>query len=98
MLLTLTVFVAVYVGMALGRFPGLRIDRTGIALLGAIALYLGGGISGDRVLTAIDFRTLIILFGLMLLSAQYAASGFYDWCAARIAANGAPLSAYLPSP
>jgi Na+/H+ antiporter NhaD/arsenite permease-like protein len=77
--------------MALGRWPGLRIDRTGIALLGAIVLVSSGRVSGTQALAAIDFPTLFILFGLMLLSAQYAASGFYDWCAARIAAaTGSP--------
>jgi Na+/H+ antiporter NhaD/arsenite permease-like protein len=86
MLLIIIVFLIVYLGMALGRWPGLRIDRTGIALLGAIVLVISGRLSGAQALAAIDFPTLFILFGLMLLSAQYAASGFYDWCAARIAA------------
>ena len=83
--LVLAVFGAVYVGMALGRWPGLRVDRTGIALLGAIVLYGGGAQDGAAVLAAIDFPTLIILFGLMILSAQFAVCGFYDWCSARIA-------------
>lgn len=91
MSLILIVFAAVYLGMALGRWPGLRIDRTGIALLGAIVLYVSGRISGGEALAAIDFPTLFILFGLMILSAQFAASGFYDWCAAGIAGYGRPL-------
>ncbi len=44
--LVVAVFVAVYAGMALGRWPGLRIDRTGIALLGAILLYVAGAVTG----------------------------------------------------
>ena len=37
--LTLTsVFAAVYLGMALGRWPGLMLDRTGIALRAAVGL------------------------------------------------------------
>jgi Na+/H+ antiporter NhaD/arsenite permease-like protein len=87
--LVLAVFLAVYVGMALGRWPGLRIDRTGIAILGAVVLYAAGAIDGPQALQAIDFPTLIVLFGLMMLSAQYAACGFYDWCSARIAATRA---------
>ena len=87
--LTVLTFVAVYVGMALGRWPGLRIDRTGIALLGAILLSLAGAVDGPAALAAIDFPTLIILFGLMVLSAQFAVTGFYDWCSARIAAADA---------
>lgn len=79
------VFIAVYLGMALGRWPGLRIDRTGIALLGAILLYVAGAVTGEDARAAIDAPTLIILFGLMVLSAQFAACGFYAWCSARIA-------------
>ena len=85
--LVLAVFAVVYLGMALGGWPGLRIDRTGIALLGAIALFILGAVSPARVLTAIDFPTLFILFGLMVLSAQFAACGFYDRVAARIAGS-----------
>ncbi|WP_029007127.1 SLC13 family permease [Azospirillum halopraeferens] len=81
----LVLFAATYVGMALGRFPGLRIDRTGIALTAAILMLAGGVLTTGQVVEAIDFPTLFILFGLMILSAQYAASGFYDWCAWRIA-------------
>jgi len=78
-------FAATYLGMALGRFPGLAIDRTGIALVATIALLGLGALDEGQVVAAIDFPTLFILFGLMILSAQYAASGFYDWCALRIA-------------
>ncbi len=81
----LALFTATYVGMALGRFPGLRIDRTGIALVAAILLLGIGALTSEQVVAAIDFPTLFILFGLMVLSAQYASSGFYDWCALRVA-------------
>ncbi|BBK39679.1 transporter [Allostella sp. ATCC 35155] len=84
-LLVTIVFVAVYAGMALGRWPGLGLDRTGIALIGGIGLGLAGAVTPDAALAAIDFPTLFILFGLMILSARFAESGFYDWCVARIA-------------
>jgi Na+/H+ antiporter NhaD/arsenite permease-like protein len=93
--LTIAIFVAVYIGMALGRFPGLAIDRTGIALLGALILYLAGLVDGAQALAAIDFETLVVLFGLMILSAQYAACNFYDWCSARIAAAAVSPAALL---
>jgi Na+/H+ antiporter NhaD/arsenite permease-like protein len=88
-LFVLTVFAAVYVGMALGRWPGLRVDRTGIALLGAIALVAVGTVEGAAALRAIDAPTILVLFGLMILSAQFGASGFYDWCSARVAGGAA---------
>ena len=89
------VFVAVYVGMALGRLPGVRLDRTGIALLGAIALVAWGSVDGVTAMLAIDVPTLLMLFGLMILSAQFAACGFYDWCSAHIAASAASPPAIL---
>jgi Na+/H+ antiporter NhaD/arsenite permease-like protein len=95
--LVLVVFTAVYLGMALGRWPGLKVDRTGIALLGAIVLYGSGAINGAAALAAIDFATLVVLFGLMILSAQFAACGFYDWCSTRIATAAIPPAALLAS-
>jgi len=94
-LMVVAVFFAVYAGMALGRWPGLRIDRAGIAVLGAILLYATGLVSDRAALQAIEFPTLIVLFGLMILSAQFAACGFYDWCSARIVASRASPVAIL---
>ena len=36
----LAVFALTYLGIAAGRVPGLKLDRTGIALLGAIAMMI----------------------------------------------------------
>ena len=88
-------FAAVYVGMALGRWPGLAIDRTGVALIGAIFLLLIGVVGAGDALVAVDFPTLAILFALMVLSAQFAASGFFEWCAATIAGARAGPPALL---
>ena len=85
----LAVFVAVYAGMALGRWPGLTVDRTGIALLGAIALHLAGAVDGRAALDAIDFETLVVLFGLMVLSAQFLAAAAAASAAAATAAGTA---------
>lgn len=82
----IVVFALVYLGMALGRWPGLRIDRTGVAVVGAIVLYVSGAVDAATMRGAIHVPTLMVLFGLMVLSAQFAASGFYDWCAARLCA------------
>ncbi|WP_377808827.1 SLC13 family permease [Azospirillum sp. A29] len=81
----LILFAATYLGMALGGFPGLRIDRTGIALVAAILLLATGALDTASAVSAIDFPTIFILLGLMILSAQYAGSGFYDWCALKVA-------------
>lgn len=74
------VFLLTYLGMAAGRLPWLQVDRTGIALLGVIAL-LGTEVATlDDIAGDIDTSTLVLLFALMIISAQFAASGFFDLC------------------
>ena len=85
----LGVFVAVYVGMMLGRVPGLRIDRTGIALLGAIVLLASGRIDTATAWAAIDAPTLGLLIALMVLSAQLRLGGFYTAITVRLARSAA---------
>jgi len=69
--------------MILGEFRGLALDRTGIALLGAIALVAAGRLSMEEAWAALDFRTLALLFGLMVVSAQFRLGGFYTRVARR---------------
>jgi Na+/H+ antiporter NhaD/arsenite permease-like protein len=72
------VFVLTYIGMAAGRLPWLRVDRTGIALLGVIVLLATESVTLDDIGASIDMPTLVLLFALMIISAQFAESGFYD--------------------
>jgi Na+/H+ antiporter NhaD/arsenite permease-like protein len=80
------IFALVYLGMILGEIPGLALDRTGIALLGAIALVVAGRATPDQALDRIDVPTLSILFGLMVVSAQFRLGGFYSHVTRKIAA------------
>lgn len=84
--LILTVFALTYLGMALGRVPGLRLDRTGIALLGLVALLGGGAVDLEHAGAAINMPTLLLLFALMIVSSQFQEAGFYGAVAARVAA------------
>lgn len=86
----MTLFVAIvfgltYLGMAFGRIRGLAVDRTGIALLAAVIVIASGALDGEAALATVDLPTLLLLFGLLILSAQYRVAGFYDWCAQRVA-------------
>jgi Na+/H+ antiporter NhaD/arsenite permease-like protein len=91
----LAVFAAVYAGMALGGWPGLAVDRTGVAMIGAIVLLATGAVDGAAAFASIDFSTLAILFTLMVLSGQYAASGFFDRVAAGLADEARPTGLLL---
>jgi Na+/H+ antiporter NhaD/arsenite permease-like protein len=79
--LVVIVFVVVYLGMALGRVPGLTLDRTGVALIGLIVLLASGEMTIERAAAAVDSATLALLFALMIISAQFQGSGFYRLCA-----------------
>ena len=81
----LIVFATVYLGMILGEIPGLRLDRAGIALLGAIALVAVGQTTASRAWASVDVNTIALLFGLMIASAQFRLFGFYPWLTGRLA-------------
>ncbi|MBF0324956.1 MAG: anion transporter [Alphaproteobacteria bacterium] len=83
---TVGLFVFTYVGMALGRVPGLKLDRTGIALLAAVGLLVSGAMDVDQAGAAIDMPTLLLLFALMIVSAQFQEAGLYRMAAAQVAA------------
>jgi Na+/H+ antiporter NhaD/arsenite permease-like protein len=72
------IFAVTYIGIAMGRVPGLKLNRVGIALLGAIAMMIFGGIGTKEVVSYINWPTIFLLFGFFVLSAQLRLSGFYD--------------------
>jgi Na+/H+ antiporter NhaD/arsenite permease-like protein len=84
------VFVLVYLGMILGGLPFFQLDRTGVALLGAITLVALEDVSLEQAGRAIHAPTLILLFSFMVISAQLRLGGFYNFVTQRIA--GLPLS------
>ncbi len=86
--LVIGVFAFVYLGMILGRIPGLSLDRTGVALLGAIALLAGERVATGELWRAVDLPTLALLFGLMVVSAQFRLGGFYAWLVRRLGDGG----------
>lgn len=81
---TAAIFILVYVGMLLGGLPFLQLDRTGIALLGAIGLLTSGAIPLQAAERAIQVPTLLLLFSFMVIAAQLRLGGFYPWIANRI--------------
>ena len=81
--LALVIFIITYLGVAIGRIPGLMLDRTGIALLGAIAMIASGAVPLTEAMAAIDLPTIILLYALMVLSARLRLGGFYTWVASR---------------
>lgn len=83
-MLAATLFLITYLGIALGRIPGAALDRVGIALLGAIAMVASGVLTPEAAFQAIDLSTILLLYSLMIISAQLRLGGFYTWSAGRI--------------
>ncbi len=83
----LVVFCVVYAGLMLGTIPGLALDRSGIALLGAIALVALGVMTPEAAWEAIDVPTLALLFGLMIVSSQFRLAGFYSALTRRLTSS-----------
>ncbi len=83
--LVVAIFVVVYLGMILGGLPLLQLDRTGVALLGAIALIGCHALSLDEAARSVHLPTLILLFAFMVVSAQMRLGGFYGSLTRRVA-------------
>ena len=76
---TYSVFVASYVVFALGKFPGMKIDRPGAAIIGAVLMFMTGAVRVESSLRLIHFGTIVLLFSMMLVVAYLHLAGFFDW-------------------
>jgi Na+/H+ antiporter NhaD/arsenite permease-like protein len=77
MLAPLLIFLGTYFVLAVGRLPGSRVDRTGAAIIGASLMVAFGVLSLEEAFLAINYETLILLFGMMIVVANLRLSGFF---------------------
>src|SRR6266480_2587485 len=71
------IFLATYAVVALGKIPVYRIDRAGAALLGGSLMVATGVLSLDEAYRAVDFNTVALLLGMMIVVANLRLSGFF---------------------
>ncbi len=76
-LIALIAFAGTYLGLALGRLPFFRVDRTGVAIIGGALVVVSGLLPWDRAVAAVDAHTLVLLFGMMIVAAYLRLSGFF---------------------
>jgi Na+/H+ antiporter NhaD/arsenite permease-like protein len=79
MIAAYVIFLASYLVFALGKFPGLKIDRTGAAIIGAVAMVAFGIVRAPEALHTIDFSTIVLLFSMMLIVGNLRLVGFFEW-------------------
>ena len=78
------IFALTYLVLAIGRFPGLRIDRTGASIIGASLMVGANALTLDEAYRTINFDTIILLFGMMIVVANLQLSGFFSLIAERV--------------
>ena len=85
---TVAIFIATYTVVALGKVPVYRIDRAGAALLGGSLMLAIGVLTPQEAYRAIDFDTITLLLGMMIVVANLRVSGFFrlvtDWIATHV--------------
>jgi Na+/H+ antiporter NhaD/arsenite permease-like protein len=74
----IAIFVLTYLVVAIGRLPGFRLDRAGAALVGASLMVAVGALPLAEAPKAIDFDTIILLLGVMIVVANLRLSGFFN--------------------
>ncbi len=78
-LAALLIFLASYVVFAIGKFPGTKIDRPAMAIIGAVLMVAFGAVPAGKAVQFIDLSTIVLLFSMMLLVAYLRVAGFFEW-------------------
>jgi Na+/H+ antiporter NhaD/arsenite permease-like protein len=79
---TVLIFAATYLVLAIGRLPGFRIDRTGAAIIGAALMLAFNTLTVEEAYRAVNYDTVILLFGMMIVVANLRLSGFFTFVSA----------------
>lgn len=87
-LAAIAIFAASYAALAIGKVPGLSIDRAGVALVGACLMVASGVVPLEEAYQAVDLQTITLLLGMMIVVANLRISGFFAlvnaWVARRV--------------
>lgn len=84
------IFLVSYLVFALGKFPGLKIDRPGMAIIGAVLMVAFRIVPAAEALRFIDFGTIVLLFSMMLLVGYLHLAGFFEWVIEHVIATLQP--------
>ena len=97
-LLAIAIFGVTYALISGRQYKLLPLNRPAAALLGAVLMVACGVMTPERVYRAVDYDTLVLLLGMMLISAYLYLAGFFDWAAdwiLRVAKTPRALLFYL---
>lgn len=77
--ITAVIVMVTFAGIAVGRYPIIKSNRTTISLMGVATLILFRQIQFDDIPTYLDFNTLILLFSMMIINANLKLAGFFTY-------------------
>ncbi len=77
-LTALLIFIFTYVGIIFTRLPKINVDRPSAAFFGAIAMILFGVLDLGEAVRAIDYNTIALLLGMMIIISTLQLDGFFS--------------------
>ncbi|HEX2934704.1 MAG TPA: anion transporter [Bacteroidales bacterium] len=77
-LTALIIFVITYIGIIFTRFPKINIDRPSAAFFGAVAMIVFGVMSFEDAVKAVDYNTIALLLGMMIIISTLQLDGFFS--------------------
>jgi Na+/H+ antiporter NhaD/arsenite permease-like protein len=83
-ILAIVIFAFTYVLISGRRLKILPLNRPAAALLGTVLMVTAGVLTPEQAYRAVDYNTLVLLLGMMLISAYLSLAGFFDWAAGYI--------------
>ncbi|MGB9745793.1 MAG: SLC13 family permease [Bacteroidales bacterium] len=81
--IALIIFILTYIGIIFTRLPKINIDRPSAAFFGAVAMILTGILPFDEAIRAIDFNTIALLLGMMIIITTLQLDGFFSLIASK---------------
>jgi Na+/H+ antiporter NhaD/arsenite permease-like protein len=77
-LTALIIFIITYIGIIFTRLPGINIDRPSAAFFGAVAMVVFGVLDLGEAMAAIDYNTIVLLLGMMIIISTLQLDGFFS--------------------
>ncbi len=79
--IALIIFIITYTGIIFTRLPWVNVDRPSAAYFGAVAMVVTGVLTFEEAILAIDFNTIALLLGMMIVIATLELDGFFAFIA-----------------
>lgn len=83
-IITLVIVGCTIAGIAVGRWPLLRANRTTITLIGTALLLAAGALTLQQAYAALDLNTLLLLFSMMIVNGHLFLAGFFGLVTQRV--------------